>query len=62
MRTSPTNIGLWLMAALSARDFGYITFDELLERTRSTYAALDKLERYEGVNDGSRSEPVGARL
>ncbi len=48
MRTSPTNIGLWLMSALSARDFGYLTFDELLERTQSTYAALDKLERYEG--------------
>ncbi len=48
MRTSPTNIGLWLMSALSARDFGYLTFDELLERTQSTYDALDKLERYEG--------------
>ena len=48
MRTSPTNIGLWLMAALSARDFGYLTSDELLERARSTYDALNKLERCEG--------------
>ncbi len=48
MRTSPTNIGLWLMSALSARDFGYLTFDELVERTLATCDALDKLERYEG--------------
>ena len=27
-RTSPTNIGLWLTSALSARDFGYLTADE----------------------------------
>ncbi len=47
-RTSPTNIGLWLTAALSARDFGYLTFDELIERLQSTCATLAKLERYEG--------------
>ena len=47
-RTSPTNIGLCFTAALSARDFGYLTFDELIERTQSTCATLAKLERYEG--------------
>ncbi|HEX6260691.1 MAG TPA: glycosyltransferase family 2 protein, partial [Woeseiaceae bacterium] len=47
-RTSPTNIGLWFTAALSAQDFGYLTFDELIERLQSTCATLAKLERYEG--------------
>ncbi|MBA3285362.1 MAG: cyclic beta 1-2 glucan synthetase, partial [Nitrosopumilus sp.] len=47
-RTSPTNIGLSLLANLSAIDFGYITIAQLLERTTNTFKTLDKLERYEG--------------
>lgn len=47
-RTSPTNIGLSLLANLSAHDFGYITTSALLERTRLTFATLSKLKRYEG--------------
>ncbi|MEO8150975.1 MAG: glucoamylase family protein [Bacteroidia bacterium] len=47
-RTSPTNIGLSLLANLSAVDFGYITTAQLLERTANTFKTLDKLERYEG--------------
>jgi len=47
-RTSPTNIGLWLTSALAARDLGYLTADELLERTSKTLATLDRLERCEG--------------
>ena len=47
-RTSPTNIGLWLTAALSAHDFGYLSTDELLRRTSETMATLGRLEKYEG--------------
>jgi cyclic beta-1,2-glucan synthetase len=47
-RTSPTNIGLWLTAALAARDFGYLTADDLLARCSNTMATLNQLERYEG--------------
>ncbi|MGD1073233.1 MAG: glucoamylase family protein, partial [Bryobacteraceae bacterium] len=47
-RTSPTNIGLWLMAALSARDFGYLTADEFCRRVALTMETLHRLERYEG--------------
>ena len=32
-RTSPTNIGLSLLATLTARDFGYVTTGQLIERT-----------------------------
>ena len=35
-RTSPTNIGLSLLANLAAHDFGYLTAAELLERTAAT--------------------------
>jgi len=47
-RTSPTNIGVSLLANLSAVDFGYITISQLLERTSNTFKTLNKLEKYEG--------------
>ncbi len=47
-RTSPTNIGLALLANLSAYDFGYITASDFEERTRHTLTSMQKLERYGG--------------
>lgn len=47
-RTSPTNIGLALLANLSAWDFGYIPTGELLERTANTLRTMAGLERYRG--------------
>lgn len=47
-RTSPTNIGLSLLANLSAFDFGYILTGELLKRTLNTFTTMSTLERYEG--------------
>ena len=48
MRTSPTNIGLWILSALGAHDFGYLTGDQMVHRLTETFNALDQLERYEG--------------
>ena len=48
MRTSPTNIGLWLLSALGAHDFGYLTGDEVIERAASSLETLKRLERYNG--------------
>jgi cyclic beta-1,2-glucan synthetase len=47
-RTSPTNMGLALLANLSAYDFGYIGGAELLERSNSALQSMEKLERYRG--------------
>ncbi|NTU85689.1 MAG: glycosyl transferase, partial [Chloroflexales bacterium] len=47
-RTSPTNIGLQLLADLAAHDFGYIGALELTERTERTLATIERLERHEG--------------
>ena len=47
-RTSPTNIGMSLLANLTAYDFGYITTKELLILTENTVATMEKLERYRG--------------
>src|SRR5215510_16105299 len=47
-RTSPTNIGLWLLSALGARDLGYLTTEQLVERTQATVETIEGLERHEG--------------
>lgn len=47
-RTSPTNIGLSLLANVSAYDFGFIPTNELLQRSTDCFATLDKLERHKG--------------
>jgi len=47
-RTSPTNIGMSLLANLAAYDFGYICAGEFLQRTENTLATMEKLERYRG--------------
>ncbi|HSO73038.1 MAG TPA: glycosyl transferase, partial [Thermodesulfobacteriota bacterium] len=48
MRTSPTNIGLWMVSTLAACDFGYLTVDEVTEKLTRTMKTIAKLERYEG--------------
>ncbi len=47
-RTSPTNIGLSLLASLSALDFGYITISQFIERSRNTINTMKKMEKYYG--------------
>lgn len=47
-RTSPTNIGLSLLATLAAHDFGYLGDAGLLARTAATLDTLDRLERHRG--------------
>lgn len=46
--TSPTNIGLALLANLSAVDFGYITTGKFVEKTACTMSTLARLARYQG--------------
>jgi cellobiose phosphorylase len=47
-RTSPTNIGMSLIASLAAHDFGYVAAGDLIARTTRTLAALDRMQRYRG--------------
>jgi len=47
-RTSPTNIGLLLLATVSAHDLGYIGSLESVERQELTFQTLSKLARYRG--------------
>ena len=47
-RTSPTNMGLALLANLAARDLGYLSVGRLIQRTHDTFATMQKLERHRG--------------
>jgi cyclic beta-1,2-glucan synthetase len=47
-RTSPTNIGMALLADLSAYDFGYCSAATALIRTQRTFATMSRMERYRG--------------
>jgi cyclic beta-1,2-glucan synthetase len=47
-RTSPTNIGLMLLATLSAYDFGFIGLTELSLRVRLAFDSVGRLARYQG--------------
>ena len=44
-RTSPTNMGLALLANLSAYDFGYLSAGHLLERTENALRTMEAMER-----------------
>ena len=46
--TSPTNMGLALLANLSAHDFGYISAGQLIERTTDAFHTMEALERHRG--------------
>ena len=47
-RTSPTNIGLALLANLSAYDFGYVSAGRLISLTENSFRTMNELERYKG--------------
>ena len=47
-RTSPTNMGLALLANLTAHDFGYLSTGQLVVRTTNALRSMEALERYRG--------------
>jgi cyclic beta-1,2-glucan synthetase len=47
-RTSPTNIGLYLLSTVAAHDFGFVTLRGVAERLGATLATVESLEKREG--------------
>ncbi|RBP10416.1 cyclic beta-1,2-glucan synthetase [Roseiarcus fermentans] len=47
-RTSPTNIGLYLLCVVCARDFGWIGAAETIERLEATLATMARMPRFRG--------------
>ncbi|MBL8575780.1 MAG: protein ndvB [Mesorhizobium sp.] len=47
-RTSPTNIGVYLLSIVSARDFGWISLSDAAARIDATMTTIEKMERHRG--------------
>src|SRR5207244_4795172 len=47
-RTSPTNLGLYLLSTVAARDFGWIGAIDAVERLEATIETMSRLERFRG--------------
>jgi cyclic beta-1,2-glucan synthetase len=47
-RTSPTNIGLYLLSAVSARDLGWIGTVDTVARIGATLETMQRMERFHG--------------
>lgn len=64
-RTSPTNIGLYLLTVISARDFGWIGDLEAAERLAATMTSLRALEHHHGHlynwYDTTTTEPLNPK-
>ncbi|MDH6265836.1 cyclic beta-1,2-glucan synthetase [Rhizobium sp. SG_E_25_P2] len=47
-RTSPTNIGLYLLSTITARDMGWISFADCIQRLEETLDTVEKMEKFKG--------------
>ncbi|KKO48342.1 glycosyl transferase [Arsukibacterium sp. MJ3] len=47
-RTSPTNIGVYLLSVVTARDFGWLGTKASIEKLEQTFATLQQLSRHQG--------------
>ncbi len=47
-RTSPTNMGLYLLSAVSARDFGWAGTIETVDRLEAALATMSRLQKFRG--------------
>jgi len=47
-RTSPTNLGVYLLSAVSARDFGWAGTNDTVDRLEATLATMSGLQRFRG--------------
>ena len=47
-RTSPTNVGLYLLATACAREFGWISTADMISRLEATLASVERLAKHNG--------------
>jgi cyclic beta-1,2-glucan synthetase len=47
-RTSPTNIGLYLLSVVAARDFGWLGLADAVDRLEATFATMRTMFRFRG--------------
>ena len=47
-RTSPTNIGLYLLAVTCARQFGWVSTAQMVSRLQATLATIERMPKHDG--------------
>ncbi|MGB6117273.1 MAG: glucoamylase family protein [Mesorhizobium sp.] len=47
-RTSPTNIGMYLLSVIAARDFGWVSLNDAIHRVSATLDTVDRLDKDRG--------------
>jgi len=47
-RTSPTNIGFYLLSCLCAKNLGYISLSKMLTKINETLSTIEKLKKWKG--------------
>ena len=47
-RTSPTNIGMYLLSVIAARDFGWLGLNEAIDRVSGTLDTVERMEKDRG--------------
>ncbi len=47
-RSSPTNFGVYLLSVVAARDFGWISLSDTVDKLEATMATLEDLPRFQG--------------
>ena len=48
-RTSPTNIGVYLLSVISGRHFGWFSFQETIERLEQTISTVDRMRHWGSI-------------
>ena len=65
-RTSPTNIGLYLLSIASAREFGWLGLIDAVGKIEATLATIKRMEKYQGHlynwYDTTNLQPLGAKI
>jgi cyclic beta-1,2-glucan synthetase len=52
-RTSPTNLGLYLLSIGAARDFGWLGTAAAIDRMEATLSTMETLQRYRDISIGT---------
>ena len=47
-RTSPTNIGMYLLSIIAAHDFDWIDLNNALNRIKNCFNSIEKMQKYKG--------------
>ncbi|MGG7517936.1 GH36-type glycosyl hydrolase domain-containing protein [Allorhizobium undicola] len=47
-RTSPTNIGVYLLSIVSGRHFGWLSFEQTIEKLEQTIGTVEKMDKFRG--------------